>query len=87
MKKYNGVIIVEAYSHNYKGYLSFRPKFRDFISFVESRITLRELITLSNNPIFTFNKNIELRRIPLDHVVESIPYIDHYYNQVSDNLK
>lgn len=83
----NGAIIVEAYSNEYEGNLLFEPKFKDLVSYIESKITLRELIFLSKSQMFSFNLNVEMKRIPLETIIDSLFYIDQYYNEVPEDLK
>ena len=83
----SGVIIIEAYSRLYNGDLSFQPKFKDFVSYIESKLTLRELITLSNWNMFSFDVGVEMKRIPLEEVINSILYVDCYFKNVPENLK
>ena len=83
----DGEIIIQAYSSEYNGTLSITTKFRDCISYVESKINLEELITISSNCIFTFSSKSDLRRIPLESIVRSLPFIDKYYKEVPEALK
>lgn len=83
----DGIIIMNARSLKYQGYLSFEPKFIDFIGYVESKFTLDELIYLSRNRIFSFNIDVELNKIPLDKIIETIPFKDKLYKQIPTNLK
>ena len=82
-----GQLLIEAYSNEYRGNLSFEPKFKDLVSYIESKITLRELIFLSKSRIFSFNLNVEMKRIPLETIIDSLFCIDEYYNEVSEDLK
>lgn len=82
-----GDLFLEAYSLKYQGDLSFKPKFKDFIAYVESKITLRELIFLSENPIFNFNPHVKMVRIPLEEIFDSLPFIDQLFTEVPENLK
>lgn len=82
-----GKLNLNALSNTYKGYLSFEPRFKDLVSYIESNITLRELILISNAPLFSFDLNVEMKRIPLQHIINSLPYIDHYYKEIPRSLK
>lgn len=82
-----GDLFLEAYSLKYQGDLSFKPKFKDFIAFIESKITLSELIELSRSIMFSFNVGVEMKKIPLKDVIDSLPYIDSYYNEIPESLK
>jgi len=83
----DGNIIMNARSQKYHGYLSFEPKFKDFVGYLESKFTLDELIYLSSNRLFSFNIDVELKKIPLDKIIETIPFKDKLYNQVPSGLK
>lgn len=83
----SGNITMNARSLEYQGYLSFEPKFKDFVGYLESKFTLDELIYLSSNKLFSFNIDVELKKIPLDKIIETIPFKDKLYNQVPSGLK
>jgi hypothetical protein len=83
----NGEIELKGYSLEYEGHLIFSPKFSEVISYLESRITLTELIVLSEGCHFVFKKGGVPNRIPLDDIISSIPYCNEYYKNISDSLK
>lgn len=83
----DGNIVMNARSLEYQGYLSFEPKFKDFVGYLESKFTLDELIYLSSNRLFSFNIDVELKKIPLDKIIETIPFKDKLYKQVPSGLK
>lgn len=83
----NGGLKIEAYSNKFQGNLSFVTKFSDTVSYLDSRLSLRELIELSVSRIFSFNQGVEMYRIPLMEVIDSIPFIDILYREVPDEYK
>lgn len=82
-----GEILLEAYSIEYRGKLSFEPRFKDFISYIESKITLEELISISENCMFFFNRTEDTRRIPLEDIINSLPFKDVCYKEVPESCK
>lgn len=82
-----GVLIIEAKSNTFNGDLSFEPKFSDLIKYIESKLTLRELIFLSKSLMFSFNPKVEIVKIPLEDIIDSLPFIDQLFSEVPENLK
>ena len=80
-------LAIHAASETFLGVLSFEPRFTDLVSYIESKITLRELIFLSKSRRFSFNLDVEMKRIPLETIIDSLFYIDQYYNEVPEDLK
>lgn len=84
---YDGKLTLKALSIEHQGFLSFSVRFSEVVSYIDSRITLSELISLSKDCLFSFNTNTELKRIPLKIIIDSIPYSNLYYKDIPDSMK
>ena len=80
-------LITKIYSNRYNGNLVASTSFRNIVSYIESKLTLREFIENSISISFESRGDNSLQNIPLDTIQDSISYIDNYYNELSESLK
>lgn len=83
----NGELYLEVTSRKYNGDFSFRPKLRDFLSYIESKLTLSELIEISTVHMFSFNEGEDIRKIPLTDIIQSLPFIESYFKEIPEGCK
>ena len=83
----DNTLMMKAFSKKYKGNFCFSVNFSDLLAYFESKITLEELIGISNNFYFLFDKGQEMIKIPIDDVINSLEYRSVYFNQVPNSRK
>ena len=80
-------LILKSYSKSYHGYLCFSVNLSDLIGYFESKITLADLLSIADGSFFLFDQDQKINRIPLEKVINSLTFIDYYFNQIPENYK
>lgn len=83
----NGEHLLKIYSHKYNGDLIVRTSFKKVVSYIESKLTLNELIQTSTEYHFKSRNVSEVDEPSLDEIKSSIVEVDKYFNEFPDSMK
>ena len=83
----NGEHILKIYSHKHNGDLLVTTSFKKVVSYIESKLTLNELIQTSIEYHFKSRNGVNADKPSLDEIKSSIVDVDKYYNEFPDSMK
>lgn len=84
---HKGGLFTRIHLNKFNTNLLVSTSFRDVISYIESKLTLREFITNSEGYSFEKKDDISLKDVPIDEIQSSISFIDNYYNELPNSMK
>ena len=83
----NGEHILKIYSHKHNGDLMVRTSFKKVVTYIESKLTLNEIIQTSTEYYFKSRNAGKVDEPSLDDIKSSIVDINKYYNEFPDSMK
>ena len=87
LHNHNGDIVAKIYSHKYNGDLLVTTHFKKIVSYIESKLTLNELIETSTGYHFKSRNGNNSSEPSLEEIKLSIIDINKYYNEFPDSMK
>lgn len=84
---HEGSLLAKIHLNSFNGNLLVSTSFRNTVSYIESKLTLREFIENSQGYSFESKGDIFLEDIPFDEIQSSISFIDNHYNELPESMK
>lgn len=83
----NDNLMVKIHSNRYRGDLILMTSFKKIVSYIESKLTLDQLIETSAECYFEGRNNSDSKEPSLEEIKSSIIDVSKYYNEFSDSMK
>jgi len=83
----NDNLLVKIHSNKYRGDLILITSFKKVVSYIESKLTLDQLIKTSTEYYFKARNNSNSKEPSLEEIKSSIVDVSKYYNEFSDSMK